>query len=337
LGELLTKYEKNFKDQASWQWKKVCIERFKEYFGEETLLANVRYVDFETYRNHLKQKRVQGQKRKDGMITEGRMRTVASINREIACLHHIFVKGVQWEMIEQSPFDRGKSLLMKENNTRLRFLNEDEIARLIGACPVHLRDIVICALNTGMRRGEILSLKWDQIRNGLIYLEKTKTNESRQIPINDTLEQLFRGIRRRQQLRSKHVFTFVNCGGAMKDPEKNAQCMKLLKDEGVPVHEVKNAFRTACKRAGIENFRFHDLRHTFASQMILKGGSLKVVQEILGHKTMTLTLRYAHLSQEHKKEAVNLLNDLTSSVSCHKMSQNGHMETKKDLAITLTP
>jgi integrase len=68
------------------------------------------------------------------------------------------------------------------------------------------------------------------------------------------------------------------------------------------------------------DFRFHDLRHTFASQLLLKGGTLKDVQELLGHKTMTMTLRYAHLTQEHKKKAVNLLNGLTASkkVDCHK-------------------
>jgi integrase len=90
---------------------------------------------------------------------------------------------------------------------------------------------------------------------------------------------------------------------------------------------VKRAFTSSLDRAGIKDFHFHDLRHTFASQMIMRGASLKEVQEILGHKTMTMTLRYAHLSQEHKKKAVNLLNGLTAlkplaEPTCHKMSQN---------------
>ena len=76
---------------------------------------------------------------------------------------------------------------------------------------------------------------------------------------------------------------------------------------------VKSLFRTAVKNAGIEDYRFHDLRHTFASQLIMKGGDLKDVQELLGHKTMTL--RYAHLSQHHKKKAVNLFNGLTAKSS----------------------
>ena len=79
-----------------------------------------------------------------------------------------------------------------------------------------------------------------------------------------------------------------------------------------PYTYITNTFNAGVKRAGVEDFKFHDLRHTFASQLLMKGGSLKDVQELLGHKTMTMTLRYAHLSQEHKRKAVNLLNGLTA-------------------------
>ena len=97
-----------------------------------------------------------------------------------------------------------------------------------------------------------------------------------------------------------------------------------------PIVNVKTSFGASCRRAGSEDFRFHDLRHTFASHMVMRGASLKVVQEILGHKTMTMTLRYAHLSQEHKKKAVNLLNGLTApqritdpaKSNCHKTVTN---------------
>ena len=95
------------------------------------------------------------------------------------------------------------------------------------------------------------------------------------------------------QLNTNHLFTF----------------------KGKAINGVKLLFRTAVKNAGIVDFRFHDLRHTFASQLIMKGGDLKNVQELLGHKIMTMTLRYAHLSQHNKRKAVNLLNGLTAYVS----------------------
>ena len=199
-------------------------------------------------------------------------------------------------MVEQSPFDRGKSLLLKENNKRMRFLTEDEIKRLLKECPVYLKRVVECAVNTGMRKGEILRLKWDQVRNGFIYLSKTKNMEPRQIPINDDLDVIFKQIRKEQHLTSPHVFLY----------------------NGSAVQDIKRAFNNAVQKAGIQDFRFHDLRHTFASQVVMRGGTLKDVQELLGHKTMTMTLRYAHLTQEHKKKAVNLLNGLTASPVCHK-------------------
>ena len=88
------------------------------------------------------------------------------------------------------------------------------------------------------------------------------------------------------------------------------------------IDRVDRAFKAALIRAGIQDFRFHDLRHTAASHLVMRGASLKDVQEILGHKTMTMTLRYAHLSQEHKKRAVSLFSGLTSSVK-FDMAQNG--------------
>jgi integrase len=288
LSELADKYTLNYRHQANFlNAKKRYLRNFKEYFGKDSLLTDIRYVDLELYRTHLK-----------GKLTRFKtIRSDATINREMSCLHHIFSKAMEWEMIEQSPFDRGKSLIIKENNQRLRFLNEDEIDRFLDACPLFLRHIVECAIMTGMRRSEILGLKWDQVRNGFIYLDKTKNNKARQIPISDELARVFKEIRKEQHLTSQYVFTY----------------------KGQPMKSNKSAFRMALKRAGIVDFRFHDLRHTFASQILIHGGSLKDVQELLGHKDMTMTLRYSHLTQERKKKAVNLLNRLTAKPDGHKM------------------
>ena len=307
LGELLDKYVENFQNQASFQTaKRHYVKNFKDYFGENSLLSNIRYLNLESYRNHLRNKPTKG----------GTIRTDASVNREVACLHHVLGKGVEWEMIEQSPFDKGKSLTLKENNKRLRFLTEDEIKDLLSESAPFLRNIIECALNTGMRRGEILGLKWSQVRNGFIYLDKTKTNDARQIPVNDDLESLFDKIKKEQSVAKVYAFPY---GGESEKKEQNVSSAPIFTYDGRQIKSVRTSFKTAMTRANIQDFRFHDLRHTFASQVLMRGGSLKDIQELLGHKTMTMTLRYAHLTQEHKRKAVNLLNGLTASNDeCHK-------------------
>ncbi len=147
------------------------------------------------------------------------------------------------------------------------------------------------ALLTGMRRGELLGLKWEQIRNGFIFLTETKSGKDRQIPINDRLAEVLREMRRGNQLKSPYLF---------------------CDSEGRRFLEVKRSFASPCRRSGIEDFRFHDLRHTFASRLVMKGASLKAVQELLGPADMKMTRRYAHLSHEHLRDSGNLLNDLPS-------------------------
>ena len=293
LKDLLDKYGENYKHQTSYEnLKAYCIENFKAHFGGDTLLANIRYIDLETYRNKLKSK----------LTRHDTVRAEASVNREMATIRHLFSKAVEWDMIDRHPFERGKSLLFKLDNHRIRYLSEEEITRLVAEClpKIHLHRIVVCALHTGMRKGEILSLQWKYIRSGFIYLEKTKTKTKREIPINAELEPLFKEIRKEQGLTSEYVFTYAKR----------------------TFSRIDRAFHGALKRAGIEDFKFHDLRHTFASHLVMKGASLKEVQELLGHKTMTMTLRYAHLSQDHKKKAVNLLNGLTSGKNLAQIGTN---------------
>ena len=301
LEELVVKYAKNFQDQASYKTaKKYWLQNFTEYFGERKLLTAIRYVDLVGYRNHLKRK-----------PTPGGIRSVASINREIACLRHLFSEALDWEMVKKNPFDKGKSLLQKEDNERLRYLEESEIERLLAECPKHLRYIAVCAINTGMDRGELLNLKWSQIRNDHIYLPKYKTRPKRQVTITADLRHLFSEIRRNQELRSEYVFTYA----ASEDKLKGRVPVRRRKGPAPvagKIKSIKTAFGASLKRAGIEDFRFKDLRHTFASHFVMRGGTLKELQELMGHKTMNMTLRYAHLSREHKKKAVSLLNGLTA-------------------------
>jgi integrase len=305
LKELADIYLKNCRHQSSHKDKKRYIDAFMERFGENTRLEAIQYIDLETYKNELVGKPVYKRVRKmtskgPKVIREARQRKTSTVNIEMSAIRKMFKKGVEWGKLESSPFTRGESLFKKPNNAKTRFLDSDEIERLLAVCPPYLKDCVICAINSGMRRGELLSLKWDQVRNGFIYLTETKTDEARQIPINSDLEALFKKIRKKQHLKSSYVFLY----------------------NGKPMKDIHVGLTAALKRAGIAGVTTHTLRHTFASHFVMRGGSLKDLQELLGHRNITMTMRYAHLSQEHKMKAVHLLNGLTSGNENKSMSVN---------------
>jgi len=208
----------------------------------------------------------------------------ATVNRSLACLKSMFNKGIQWGKVEENPFKAVK--LLKENNKRLRYLEKEEIIRLLSRCSKCIRPMVVIALNTGMRKGEILGLKWQDIdfKQGIIYLYNTKNGERREIPINEMAKTAL--IRTLKHPDSPYVFCNKN---------------------GNPIGDFRKSFFTALKKSGIINFRFHDLRHTFASQLVMAGIDLNTVRELLGHKSLEMTLRYAHLSPDHKRRAVDIL------------------------------
>jgi integrase len=168
----------------------------------------------------------------------------------------------------------------------LRFLEKEEIDRLLVNSPQHLRGIVIVALNTGMRKGEILSLKWRDcdFQRGLIRLTNTKNNESRTLPMNETVKITLIDVRKHPD----SPFIFTN-------------------KVGKPYGDIKKSFLSAVEKAGIMDFHFHDLRHTFASHLVMSGVDLNTVRELLGHKSLAMTIRYSHLSPDHKRRAVDLL------------------------------
>lgn len=208
----------------------------------------------------------------------------ATVNRELACLKCMFNKAIQWEKTYDNPVRQVK--LFKENNQRTRFLEQNEIPKFVESCSEHLKPIVIVAVFTGMRKSEILNLKWEDIdfKRGIIYLLFTKNNEKREVLMNDIVYKALSSIERHKN--SPYVF---------------------LSHTGKPYTNVRKSFETALKKCGIIDFKFHDLRHTFASQLVMMGIDIKTVQELMGHKTIEMTLRYSHLSPDHKKKAVDIL------------------------------
>jgi len=242
------------------------INNLKPFF-EGKYLHEVTPLDMEKYK-----------RRRQGQVSN------ATVNREVACLKHIFTKAIEWGIVKKNPGRKVK--LLQERNTRLRYLDEKEIGRVYDTCAAHLRPIVIIALNTGMRKEEILSLRWKDVdfRSRTISILDTKNGESREIPMNDIVNQTL--VSTKRILDSPWVF---------------------CKRNGKRYGNVRKAFEGARKRAGIVDFRFHDLRHTFASHLVMAGVDLRTVQELLGHKSFEMTLRYAHLSPEHKKAALDIL------------------------------
>jgi len=223
----------------------------------------------------------------------------STVNRYIACIGHMFRKATEWRMVEESVSKEVHIKMLPENNRRLRYLSKEECTRIVNSCAPHLRPVVITALNTGLRRSSILGLTWDRVdlQNGFILLDVTKNGERLEIPINSTLRDTLKGIVRR--LDSPYVFH---------DPATGKQ-----------LRWIKTSFTTALKKAKIHDFRFHDLRHTFASQLVMNGVDLTTIKELLGHKDLKMTLRYAHLAPGHKVNAVEILAGvLTGKNELHK-------------------
>ncbi len=166
-----------------------------------------------------------------------------------------------------------------------------------------------------MRKGEILGLKWGNVdlKHGFILLQHTKNGERREIPINGTLKELLKTIMDKATLPCAVGCNDVKVVGLpTRLEDKYVFC-----DEGTkePYKDVKKGFNGACRRAKITDFHFHDLRHTFASHLVMNGIDIKSVQELLGHKTLAMTLRYAHLAPAHKVKAVDVLDQVLNKNS----------------------
>ena len=212
-----------------------------------------------------------------------------SVNRELTCLKTIFNKAILWGMVAHNPV---KGIKLFKERQRDRFLMTDEIRLLLDSYPNHYRPIVVTALHTGMRLGEILSLSWDDVdfRAKQILVRDSKNGESRRIEMNDALTTELRRLKD----ASTGTPVFVGLTGAR-----------------LQTNAISRVHRYVCRKAGIKDFRFHDLRHTFASHLVMNGVDLTTVSKLLGHKTLTMTLRYSHLSQAHKQKAVDTLNGYT--------------------------
>lgn len=213
----------------------------------------------------------------------------ATINRELSFLRRVFNVAIANDLVDRSPMRRIK--LLRENNARVRWLTEDEEAQLRKevADDGHWA-LVGLALHTGLRQGEQFRLRWSDVDlvNLVLTVPQSKHGEARHVHLNETAVAILRDAPSR-------------CASPWVFPSRtNATPLE-------PHNFLNRVFAPAVKRAGIRNFRWHDLRHTFASRLVMAGVDLATVKELMGHKTLTMTLRYAHLSTAHRVAAVRML------------------------------
>jgi integrase len=246
----------------------------------------------------------------------------ATINRDLTCLKALLSKAVEWEIIKEHPLAKLKPLKV-DAHTKVRFLDEDEEAALRTALdkreerirtareshnawskergyPLkpdipkdafadHLKPMVLLSLNTGMRRGELFGLKWEDVnltQNILTVIgDNAKSGKTRHIHLNSVA---ISALKQWKKYRDKSPLVF---------PAK----------DGERLNNVKKSWGKLLNDAGITNFRWHDMRHDFASKLVMAGVDLNTVRELLGHATIQMTLRYAHLAPKHKADAVERL------------------------------
>lgn len=196
--------------------------------------------------------------------------------------------GIKNKLITENPVtDIDK---FQEDNHRIRYLTKDEEIRLyeaINKLAPYLRPIVTCALQTGMRRGEIFNLQWENIDYdfGFIEVLESKSGKSRKIPLSDKMLKVL------EEQKNDYKYVFIN---------PNTQ---------LPYRDIHKSFYAVLEEAKIDKFRFHDLRHTVATRMVEKGVPLPVIQEILGHAKISTTMQYVHVIQKQKRSAIQVLND----------------------------
>lgn len=218
------------------------------------------------------------------------VRAGGTVNRYLATLSHLFTLAMkEWNLLDRNPV-RGISKA-KESRGRVRFLSDEERAALLAACSASdwqpLTALVLLAISTGARRGELAGLKWEDVdlKDARATIHDSKNGDRRVLPLVGKALEALREQKLRNSARSSYVFPHPN--GL---PE--------------PYYYFDMHWYAAVSRAKLQNFRFHDLRHTTASYLAAQGASLLEIADTLGHKTMSMVKRYSHLATDHKARIV---------------------------------
>lgn len=264
------------------------------FFGAKSI-GKVKQLDLETY---VAQRLAEFVKQPCKIHQQGercstcdRRTSPTTANKEIARLHHLFAKAIQWGELHKNPCQGVKKF--REPGERVAFLEPDQRARLLAVCeefsPV-LCAVVIVAMLSGGRLSEILSLRWENVdlRRRILTFRKTKSGKVRHIPINADLLAVLRRLEPAADPASPVFSTEWNRG------------------------RISVAFSRCAKRANLKGFRLHDCRHDFCSWLTMRGVPMRAVQQLAGHADMRMTQRYSHLAEKVLVEAVQVLPALPS-------------------------
>jgi integrase len=282
FGEYAEKYYLPWAKVNKRSWKiDICrLKALNAFFGTKRL-KEISPILIESY------KRI---RLKTAIVskTKTRQRSPAAVNRELCLLSKIFSRAVVDKQASHNPC--GDVDLLQGERKRKRYMLPEEEPRLMEVLVgprAHLHDLVVLAVNTGLRENELFSLKPEQVdfHRDAINVKETKGGEDRYVPMNDLARDLL-----------YRLVTSARHDGRM--------YLLTNPKTGRKYTTIKTAWLTACRLAGIEDLNFHDLRHTFGTRAIDNGAPLPAVQEVMGHKSIETTLGYTHATEEGKRRVV---------------------------------
>lgn len=236
---------------------------------------------------------------RDSLIVAGK--APATVNRYLALLKAALRKAhSEWGALPVVPPIR----LLKLNNARYRWLTDEEEERLLAVAHPHVRDLIVFLVDTGARLGEATALRWrhvdlDRDGRGMVTFMETKSGKPRSVPLTCRVRDLLGGWAALDAAPDAPVFQYRPSGrgdGACSRPGRPR-----------PFRYPYEAWNTALRRAGLEDVHLHDLRHTFASRLVMRGVPLVTVSKLLGHASIQMTMRYSHLSVDALDTAIGLL------------------------------
>lgn len=293
FGDRYMEYAKA--NKRSWLRDEQMLKHLKDFFGLQTELAGITPAEIEGYKLN-RRKKVSG----------------STVNRELALLKRMFNLAIDWDLFrEVNPMRKVK--FFKEFNTGVRVVSPDEEGKLLRNAAPYIQDVIRFALNTGLRTGEIFTLRWSDVdfEKNVLTIFAPKTQKTRAVPINSEAQRVLEAW----ALGKKSDFVFYNL------------------DTGKPFVDLKTGFQRACKKAGITDVTWHTLRHTFASRLLNRGVDIVTVQQLLGHSAITVTMRYTHTNLESKHAAVAKLEKFGDNLVtvCTKMQQSSSQLSRNAL------